>query len=650
MPVKLWMVAATSLLLTAVVIGNAFYQKQQFYPSVVYLTRSNISLAVVYVQSFVIVFIIGKLLRFIFFGQLRPVELERLTDRGWYAVMETCMAFTMFRNDLSPQFVAMFTLLLFLKAFHWLTCDRIDLMARSTVITKQFHIRAVALICSLSLCNLLLVRWAYNYTMANGVSVQLIFGFEYAILLTVIFNVLVKYVLYTIDARRETPWEHKAELLLYTELVGSLAKLFLYLLFIVLMVRVHTIPIFSFRPMYSALRSFQKEMRDVVLSRRAINIMNTLYEDASAEDLSAGDNVCIICREEMTPASRAKRLPCAHMFHAMCLRSWFQRQQTCPTCRMDILRTPSASSATNNPAGAAANNNNNTPDNNQQQQQQQQAPAAAGAAFNPNMLNWMSFNMAAAHQFAMPAQPPVSSSAATGATSTTNTSTTTPAGSAGVNSAPWPFPNIMPPLPFPPVPASGFSWPRPPSLEDLTALSEHQLRQMEGSQRAAVEARLQLLSDISTLVDAAAVLMQQYRLVAPSGAATPETTDARAAAASSDAPTASPQSVNTQPASESSSALSASASASVASSVSGSVGHAGTAGVTAGDSSSTQSHSEPTNDSQTVDLSQQKQQQQVSADGDANLAASPEQLTPEQLLRQRRMRHFEQQRQQDQQQ
>lgn len=62
----------------------------------------------------------------------------------------------------------------------------------------------------------------------------------------------------------------------------------------------------------------------------------------------------------------AKKLPCNHIFHSRflstvcdksyiiinicmniqisflchssCLRSWFQRQQTCPTCRMDVLR------------------------------------------------------------------------------------------------------------------------------------------------------------------------------------------------------------------------------------------------------------------------------------------------------------------------
>ena len=36
--------------------------------------------------------------------------------------------------------------------------------------------------------------------------------------------------------------------------------------------------------------------------------------------------------------SASKKLPCNHIFHTSCLRSWFQRQQTCPTCRLNILR------------------------------------------------------------------------------------------------------------------------------------------------------------------------------------------------------------------------------------------------------------------------------------------------------------------------
>lgn len=65
-----------SFLLTLVVILNAFYHKKQFYPSVVYLTKSNSSMAVIYLQAFVIALLAGKLMNKIFFGQLRAIEME----------------------------------------------------------------------------------------------------------------------------------------------------------------------------------------------------------------------------------------------------------------------------------------------------------------------------------------------------------------------------------------------------------------------------------------------------------------------------------------------------------------------------------------------------------------------------------------------
>lgn len=43
-------------------------------------------------------------------------------------------------------------------------------------------------------------------------------------------------------------------------------------------------------------RNFKKALNDVILSRRAIHNMNTLYPDATPEELALSDNICIICR------------------------------------------------------------------------------------------------------------------------------------------------------------------------------------------------------------------------------------------------------------------------------------------------------------------------------------------------------------------
>lgn len=48
--------------------------------------------------------------------------------------------------------MALFTLLLFLKSFHWLAEDRVDFMERSPSISLLFHIRVISLAC-------LLVSW-----------------------------------------------------------------------------------------------------------------------------------------------------------------------------------------------------------------------------------------------------------------------------------------------------------------------------------------------------------------------------------------------------------------------------------------------------------------------------------------------------------
>lgn len=73
----------------------------------------------------------------------------------------------------------------------------------------------------LGLLDLYFVVGAYQTTVTKGASVMIVFGFEYAILLTVCVNILIKYALHTIDLNREIFWESKAVFFLYMELVMS---------------------------------------------------------------------------------------------------------------------------------------------------------------------------------------------------------------------------------------------------------------------------------------------------------------------------------------------------------------------------------------------------------------------------------------------
>lgn len=468
-----------SLALTTIVIGNAYYQKKQFFPSVIYITKSNPSMAILYIQAFILVILMGKLMRKVFFGELRPVELEHLMERSWYAVTETCLAFTVFRDDFSPKFVALFTLLLFLKSFHWLAEERVDFMERSPVISMLFHIRIISLLVVLGALDLNFVSHAYQSTLTKGASVQLVFGFEYAILLTIILNIVIKYTLHSTDLHRELPWEHKAVFLLYTELIMGFIKVVLYVLFVFIMIRIYTLPLFAFRPMYYTVRAFKKAFNDVIMSRRAIRNMNTLYPDATPEELAAADNVCIICREEMHAGVASKKLPCNHIFHTSCLRSWFQRQQTCPTCRLNILRTPVNTQQNPLPQQRVRDQ--------QLHQQQPNFPWTRDAANQQNLNN-------------------TQNGATNNGTSIPGSSTTLP-------------PNVTFPENFqffcPPFPHIPFNL--APPMPPFENLSDEELRRLESQTREGLEARVRCLQNIQTLLDVSVVMLQQYCAAAAVG-------------------------------------------------------------------------------------------------------------------------------------
>lgn len=97
-------------------------------------------------------------------------------------------------------------------------------MERSPVITWLFHVRVGTLLALLFSINLAMFNYAYTSTIAKGASVQLVFGFEYALLITVVLNINIKYILHTIDLQRDNPWDNKPVFLLYTELIIGLLK------------------------------------------------------------------------------------------------------------------------------------------------------------------------------------------------------------------------------------------------------------------------------------------------------------------------------------------------------------------------------------------------------------------------------------------
>ncbi|KAL2371533.1 RING finger protein [Blastomyces gilchristii SLH14081] len=152
-------------------------------------------------------------------------------------------------------------------------------------------------------------------------------------------------------------WEEKGRWVFYLNIVTDFVKLVVYMSFFAILFTFYGLPIHIIRDVVLTMRSFGKRVVDFLRYRNATRDMHQRYPDATAEEIAAGD-VCIICREEMEPWQpaaapngnapparpsgpisdrlRAKKLPCGHILHFACLRSWLERQQICPTCRRPV--------------------------------------------------------------------------------------------------------------------------------------------------------------------------------------------------------------------------------------------------------------------------------------------------------------------------
>ena len=124
-----------------------------------------------------------KLIKWVLFGQLRVIEYEHLYEWAWMSASECFLAMTIFRDELDSKFVICFAGLLAVKAFHWITRDRVDFMEQSaTRLTNDFFIRISVALVSLLLIDLTCLLQTVMHTIQHGASMNLLFANEFMLL------------------------------------------------------------------------------------------------------------------------------------------------------------------------------------------------------------------------------------------------------------------------------------------------------------------------------------------------------------------------------------------------------------------------------------------------------------------------------------
>ena len=319
---------------TAAVISYAYATREQFYPTVVYLVTSKLCVLALGNQVIVLTLLAGKSAKAVFLGVLREAEVELLHENARYAVTETCLALTVFREELTTRVFALFTALLFAKVFHWLAHARVEHVEHAPQTSTLQHWRLAALMFWLGVVDLVALGGCAAMCLKHGPSVLLLFGFEFAILGAGLGADVCKYGLYALEQRRfDGSWPHKAQYAFFVDFIAEVLRFAAYVVFFSIVFAYYGVPLHIVRELWASYVTLRQRLQAFKKYRALTANMDERFPPASPEEIQEAGGICIICRDDM---AEGRKLPCGHVFHFACLRLWLQQQQSCPTCRQDI--------------------------------------------------------------------------------------------------------------------------------------------------------------------------------------------------------------------------------------------------------------------------------------------------------------------------
>ncbi|PPJ58826.1 hypothetical protein CBER1_08502 [Cercospora berteroae] len=343
--------AGASTLAAAACLLKAFSQRPNFYSATVYLSQSNACLLILTNLLLLLSTSFLYLLQRLLYGPLRPIEIEQLSEKAWYAVLDTLLAMPSFREDVGGRLLVMFVLLLAGKVWGWIGEGRVDVLEQGQVMgganNNLFHARlATSLLISLAFA-IGMFKYCLEVVIEDPrPGMMVIFTFEFAILCVFSLFTAIRYGLAVweikvtkeqtvaaieqrkeeIKAERETAiakareedreiptfdepidvdenevdvpgWEDKRRVLFVVEVVTDFVKLVIYIFFFTVSVTFNGLPMHIMRDVYMTFTSFSKRVTDYMAYRKATSDMNTRYPDATTAEIR-GD-ACIVCREEM---------------------------------------------------------------------------------------------------------------------------------------------------------------------------------------------------------------------------------------------------------------------------------------------------------------------------------------------------------------
>lgn len=286
--------------------------------------------------------LIGKFIQKLVFGELRVSEQQHIKDKFWNFVF---YKFIFIFGVMNVQFMdevvlwcSWFSVLGFLHLLAQLCKDRFEYLSFSPTTPKWTHVRLLVLLSSILSMSLSLFVLCIIVGFHAGVNTFAFMAAECVLLNLRTLYVIARYAIHLWDTNHDGVWENRGTYVYFAELVFELTALaidFFHHLHMLLWGNIFLsmaslVICMQLRYLFYEMQRRLKKHKNYL---RVVRHMEKNYPMALNEELETNSDDCAICWDKM---ESARKLPCGHLFHNSCLRSWLEQDTSCPTCRTSL--------------------------------------------------------------------------------------------------------------------------------------------------------------------------------------------------------------------------------------------------------------------------------------------------------------------------
>lgn len=329
--------------------------------------------------------LISKVIQGIIFGKLRVVENQHIKDQFWnFIFLKFIFIFGVLNlenlNDVI-MWCTWFSIIGFLSIHCQICKDRFEYLSFSASTPLKSHLKVFSLLVFIQfMCVFLVIVSLFAYK-TIGLSLSLfMFSESFGLTLRTLY-VITRYIVHLSDIYNLAQLTNKGSINYYIDFTFEISVVTIDFL--------HYLHMLIYGNFYLSMASLvicmelkrlffdlKKRMKRHSNYLRVIEKMEKKFPWASKEELVDSDK-CAVCWEKL---DEARRLPCSHIFHHNCLRSWLEQDTSCPTCRKSLqddkeIQQQSAAAFLNTVNLEASTQQPQVQQAQQQQQQQPQQPA-----------------------------------------------------------------------------------------------------------------------------------------------------------------------------------------------------------------------------------------------------------------------------------